>query len=320
MFAAWGCDRMNATIRVGIAGAGAVGCFYGLALQRAGLDMVFLARGEHLQALQRTGLLYESAGEKDIFTVDASDDVEILADCDVILLCCKTTQLDDMSRSLLHVAKPTVTWLTLQNGVRAADQVSIYFPHHHVFAASAFIGVRIEKAGHVIHSAAGHIRLGSWSKGKSDVVMLKPLQDAWQKAGVDAKVEADMRMMLWQKMLWNCGFNAVTALIKRYARDVALHDEMSVWVRVAMLEVIAVADAVGVKLDENMVDKHMRMTCEAGEVKSSMWQDMSHQKPTEIAAMNGYIAEQGKKFDIATPINSMLANMIELAEGAYLVR
>jgi len=311
---------MNAIIRVGIAGAGAVGCFYGLALQRAGLDVSFLARGKHLQALQGTGLLYESAGKRDIFTVNASDNVEILAGCDVILLCCKTTQLDAMCQSLLHVVNPKVTWLTLQNGVQAADQVSAYFPNHGVLAASAFIGVRIEKAGHVIHSAAGHIRLGSWCKGegKCDDMILKSLQDAWQKAGVDAKVEEDMRMMLWQKMLWNCGFNAVTALTKRYARDVALHDDMAAWVRTAMLEVIAVASENGVCLDEDMVDQHMQMTREAGEVKSSMWQDISHQKPTEITAMNGYIAEQGKKLGIAVPINTMLANMIDLAEGAYL--
>ncbi|MBN4082340.1 hypothetical protein JYT13_00875 [Mariprofundus ferrooxydans] len=75
---------MKAAICVGIAGAGAVGCFYGLALQRAGLDVVFLARGAHLQALQSTGLLYESAGKKGVFTVSASDNVEVLADCDVM--------------------------------------------------------------------------------------------------------------------------------------------------------------------------------------------------------------------------------------------
>jgi len=309
---------MKVAIRVGIAGAGAVGCFYGLALQRAGLDVVFLARGAHLQALQRTGLLYESGGKKDVFKVSASDDVQVLADCDVILLCCKTTQLDDMCQSLLAVVKPTAVWLTLQNGVQAADQVSVYFPKHSVLAASAFIGVRLEKSGHMIHSAAGHIRLGLWHKGGNDVLLL--LQDAWQKASVDAKIEKDMRVMLWQKMLWNCGFNAITALTQRYARDVALHDDMIAWVRAAMLEVMAVASAMSIKLEAAMIEKHMQMTCEAGEVKSSMWQDRSHQKPTEIAAMNGYIAEQGKRLGIATPINTMLANMIDLAEGAYLVR
>jgi len=309
---------MNAAIRIGIAGAGAVGCFYGLALQRAGLDVVFLARGTHLQALQSTGLLYESAGKQDVFTVSASDDVEVLAACDVILLCCKTTQLDVMCQSLLNVVKANVTWLTLQNGVQAADQVSAYYPKHDVLAASAFIGVRIEKAGHVVHSAAGHIRLGLWHKGGDDVLL--SLQNAWQKTGVDAKIERDMHAVLWQKMLWNCGFNAITALTQRYARDVALHDDMIAWVKAAMLEVMAVASAMGIQLDARMMEKHIQMTCEAGEVKSSMWQDMSHKKPTEIAAMNGYIAAQGKRLGIAVPINTMLANMIDLAEGAYLVR
>lgn len=309
---------MSAMIRVGIAGAGAVGCFYGLALQRAGLDVVFLARGEHFQALQNKGVLFESAGVNENFAVCASDDVQSLADCDVILLSCKTTQLDDMCRSLVNVVKPSAAWLTLQNGVQAADQVLTHFPYHSVFAASAFIGVRIEEPGHVVHSAAGHIRLGSWRKNESDHRIKEYLQQAWQKAGVDAKIETDMHSMLWQKMLWNCGFNVLTALTRRYARDVAVHEQMSVWVRAAMLEVVDVAHAMGVELDKYMIEKHMQMTCETGEVKSSMWQDMSHKKPTEIAAMNGYIAEQGRKFGLDVPINTMLANMIDLAEGAYL--
>jgi len=226
--------------------------------------------------------------------------------------------LDDMCRSLVDVVKSNVTWLTLQNGVQAADQVSIYFPNHCVLAASAFIGVRIEEAGHVIHSAAGHIRLGYWVKNEHGHEIMEYLQHAWQKAGVDAKIEADMLTMIWQKMLWNCGFNAVTALTKRYARDVALDEDMAEWVRAAMLEVVAVASAMGVRLDEDMIEQHMNMTREAGEVKSSMWQDMAHKKPTEIAAMNGYIVAQAKQLGIAVPINTMLATMIDLAEGAYL--
>lgn len=309
---------MGAKIRVGIAGAGAVGCFYGLALQRAGLEVVFFARGKHLQALQHRGLLYESGEKKKVFQVYASGDIQSLADCDVILLCCKTTQLDALCCALESIVKPTVTWLTLQNGVQASDQVLAYFPKHTVLAASAFIGVRIEKAGHMIHSAAGHIRLGSWSKSKGDNIILKSLQDAWQKAGLDAKLEEDMRSILWQKMLWNCGFNAVTALTRRYARDVALNKEMSVWVCAAMAEVIAVAHTMGVKLDKSMIEKHMQLTCVAGEVKSSMWQDVLHEKPTEIMAMNGYIMEKGKSLGINVPVNTMLANMIDLAEGAYL--
>lgn len=309
---------MGVNIRVGIAGAGAVGCFYGLALQRAGLEVVFFARCKHLQALQHRGLLYERGKKKELFQVYASGDIQFLADCDVILLCCKTTQLDALCCALASVAKPTVTWLTLQNGVQASDQVLAHFPKHTVLAASAFISVRIEKAGHIIHSAAGHIRLGSWSNSKGDNIILKSLQDAWQKAGLDAKVEEDMRTILWQKMLWNCGFNAVTALTRRYARDVALNEGMSVWVCAAMAEVIAVAHAMGVKLDKSMIEKHMQLTCEAGEVQSSMWQDTLHEKPTEIAAMNGYIVEQGKKFGVDVPVNTMLANMIDLAEGAYL--
>jgi len=307
---------MPTALHIGIAGAGAVGCYYGLALQQAGCKVSFLARGAHLQAMQRQGLQLVSQAETHTYIVQASDNPGCLNDCDVIVLACKTTQLKAMCTQLLPVVNEHACLLTLQNGVQAAEQVAAYFPQHCVLAGSAFIGVRIEKPAYVIHSAAGHIRLGAW-QGEA-MKVLQSLISAWLRAGVDAQLEVDMRHMLWQKMLWNCGFNAITALTRRYARDVALHDGMAVWVRAAMLEVVEVAMAMGIKLDAMMVDKHLQLTCEAGEVKSSMWQDISSRKATENAAMNGYIAEQGKLLGIAVPVNSMLANMMDLAEGAYL--
>ena len=278
--------------------------------------MVFLARGQHLRAMQNKGLLLESAGKQAVFAVHASDDVQQLENCDVILLCCKTTQLDAMCQALSAVVKADAVWLTLQNGVQAVDQVHAYFPEHTVLAGSAFIGVRIEQAGYVIHSAAGHIRLGNGYGNGDDV--LYALHAAWQQIGVDAQIEADMRSMLWKKMLWNCGFNAITALTRRYARDVAADVAMAAWVRAAMLEVMAVAKVVGVEIDRQVMEQHMHLTMQAGPVKTSMWQDISHQKQTEIAAMNGYIAAQGEKHGIDVPVNRMLADMISVAEGAYL--
>jgi len=311
-------DKNKRKMSVGIAGSGAVGCFYGLALQRACLDVLFLARGAHCKALHEHGICLESQGEGKRYPVTSSNDIALLADCDVILLCCKTTQLDAMCRQLLTVIKENTCLLTLQNGVQAADQVMAYFPNHSVLAASVFIGVRIEKPGYIIHSAAGHIRFGHWH-GRADDC-LTALQRAFLLAGVDAKIEGDMRLMLWKKMLWNCGFNAITGLTKRYARDVALDENMSVWVRSAMLEVVHIAQTMGIALDESMLEQQMQLTCKSGAVKSSMWQDISHQKETEISAMNGYIAAQGKRFGIAVPINSMLEDMIHLAEGVYRVR
>jgi len=299
---------------VGVAGAGAVGCHYGAMLLRSGCRVRFLARGAHLQTLQPEGLQHESGGETRHLQVEAGDDPALLADCDVILLTSKTTGLEQLCTQLAPLIRPDAVLVTLQNGVNAPAQVAGLFPHHALLAGSAFIGVRIERPGVVIHSAAGHLRLGLWQG--DGTAMLAALLAAWQAAGVDARAVDDMRQMLWNKMLWNCGFNAITALIRRYARDVAADTAAVRWVRNAMDEVRQVAACEGVALTEKDIESHLQLTLMAGPVKTSMWQDIEHGHATEIDEMNGCIARLAERHGLTAPVNSMLADMIRLAERA----
>jgi 2-dehydropantoate 2-reductase len=292
---------------VGVAGAGAVGLHYGLALQRAGLDVHFLARGEHLAAMQQDGVHYHTMATVSHEMVQADDDPVTLTACDVIILACKTTQLDAMLASLqAHVTDAIL--LTMQNGVTAPDVVAQYFPDAAVIAASAFIGARIESPGVVVHSAAGHLRLGAWHGDVAAV--LASLCDAWQQGGVDAQTVPDMRTMLWQKMLWNCGFNAITALTQRYARDVASDQGLQSWVRLAMAEARTVAQCVGVDVDEQVIEQHLALTLGAGAVKTSMWQDVIHHRAVEIEAMNGHIVHLAEQYHVAVPVNRMLYDLM----------
>jgi len=304
-------------LKVGIAGAGAVGCHYGSFLQRAGVEVFYLARGAHLAALQEQGLTHISEGTSTKLDVRAGDDAALLSGCDVVILACKTTALDELCRQIAPVITKESVLVTMQNGVTAPDQVAGHFPGSPVIAASAFIGVRIDEPGVIVHSAAGHLRLGLWKNhsGKAETV-LATLIESWQQAGVDAQAVADMRAMLWHKMVWNCGFNAITALTRRFARDVAAEEDSARWVRSAMRESVAVAKVLGVELATDVMEQHMQLTMKAGPVKSSMWQDLEHGRLTEIEAMNGYIAGRAKESGLSAPVNDVLASLIRAAEAS----
>jgi len=301
-------------MRVGIAGAGAVGCHYGSQLQQAGLDVVYLTRGEHLLTLLQRGLTHISHGRAHHYNIQASDEAEILADCDVVILTCKTTVLEGMCIQIAPVLKEGALLMTMQNGVNAPDRVASRFPAHPVVAASAFIGARIEKPGVVIHSAAGHLRMGWWKGEREDALLqLTKLLDGWNEAEVDARLVEDMPAMLWNKLLWNNGFNAITALTRCFARDIAANRDSARWVRDAMQESVDVAAACGVVLPEDVIDQHLELTMKAGEVKTSMWQDMEHGRPTEIEEMNGFVAARAKELGLAAPVNDLLASLVRAA-------
>ncbi|MDQ6972077.1 MAG: 2-dehydropantoate 2-reductase, partial [Mariprofundaceae bacterium] len=246
-------------MKIGIAGAGAVGCHYGSLLQQAGFELRFLARGEHLAALREHGLLHISSGRETRLAVQASDDAALLADAGVILITGKMTDIDGLLVMLRpHICHDALL-LTLQNGVSAPERVSRMFPRHAVAAGTAFIGARIERPGVVLHSAAGGIRAGLWQHGAGEI-LLGPLLDGLKKAGVPVREEKQVELMLWRKLLWNVGFNALTAITRRDARDLAA-DTATLWlVRAAMQEAVDVARASDVPLGAADMDKHVEVT------------------------------------------------------------
>lgn len=301
-------------MKIGIAGAGAVGCHYGSLLQQAGSDLCYMARGAHLAALQGAGLLHVSNGVQTRLAVRASDDAALLADADVVMLTGKMTDFPALLASLASHLRADALLLTLQNGVAAPDLTGSAFPAHAVAAGTAFIGARIESPGVVVHSAAGGIRMGYWQAGPGERYF-QPLLGAMQQAGVPVREEPDPKLMLWRKLLWNVGFNPITAITRRFARDMAADASTLRLLREAMREAVAVAKASGVALDEEDIVKHVQVTLEMGPVKTSMWQDIGHGRPTEIDFLNGFVVRQGEASGVPTPVNAMLTALVHAIEG-----
>ncbi|RMH51125.1 MAG: 2-dehydropantoate 2-reductase [Zetaproteobacteria bacterium] len=292
---------------VAVAGAGAVGCHYGAQLLRGGAKVRFLARGAQLQALKRDGLIHRTGGEERHYRVEAVGTPEALADCSVWLLCCKTTGLAALLDQIAPFVDRDALLVTLQNGVRAGEITAGRFPGWAVAVASAFIGARIERPGVVLHSAAGHISLARW---QGDHPAIGPLLACWRAAGTEARLVADGRLMLWRKMVWNCGFNAICAITRRYARAVAEDSELAAVAEAAMGELVRVANAQGIALTGEDVARNMAVTREMGPVKPSAWQDLERGRPTEVADLNGEVVRSARACGLDAPVNRTLTALL----------
>ncbi|TLS73713.1 2-dehydropantoate 2-reductase [Mariprofundus erugo] len=304
-------------MKMGFAGAGAVGCHYGSKLAQAGASVVLLARGAHLLAMQRDGLLHESEGHTLRVPMCASDDVDVLAACDVVFFACKMTGLPSLIEQLRGRLAAGTLLVTLQNGVQAPAMLADAFYGYPVVAGTAFIGARLEAPGHVIHSAAGGVRLGAWS-AEVDAGRLQQLVATLQQAGIPARIEEDPVVMLWRKLLWNCGFNAMTAITRRYAGEIVADPALREMAELAMQETVAVACASGVALTEADIAGHVAITAAMGPVKTSMWQDIEAGRPVEVDYINGYVAGEAERLGLAAPVNRLLAVLVRaMAERGY---
>ncbi len=302
-------------MRIGVAGAGAVGCHYASLLAQAGCPVACLAHGAHLQAMHEHGLLHVSDGRERRVALVADDSPAVLADADVVLLTCKMTALSSLLGTVRPHLKPGALVATVQNGVQAPAMAAEALPDHAIAAASAFIGVRIERPGVVVHSAAGGFRAGMYAcRGRGAATRLDELLQAMRWAGVETRRQDDVACMLWRKMLWNCGFNALTALTCRYAREIALDPGTRGIALAAMRETLHVARNLGIDLAEADIERHLRVTGEMGPVKTSMWQDIERGRPTEVDYMNGHVAERAAEMGVEAPVNRLLTALMHARE------
>jgi 2-dehydropantoate 2-reductase len=111
-------------MRIAIFGTGGAGGYFGAQLAHAGEDVVFIARGPHLQAIRTTGLRLDTpAGEIVIQPARVTDDPAQVGEVDVVLLGVKTWQVTEAAEALRPMIGPKTMVVPLQNGVEAPSQL-----------------------------------------------------------------------------------------------------------------------------------------------------------------------------------------------------
>ena len=113
-------------------------------------------------------------------------------------------------------------------------------------------------------------------------------------------------------MVWNTGFNAITALTGSLVSDVLSIPESRKIVEMAMKETVNVAKGRGIKLSEDIIEKTISKTLKAGEIKTSMLQDRENGRKMEIDSINGAIVRLGHEMNIQVPVNETLYGALKV--------
>jgi 2-dehydropantoate 2-reductase len=305
-------------MRVAVLGAGAVGCYYGGLLARAGTPVTLVGRPAHVEAIRRDGLSIEWADRRETIRVGASTDAAAVKDADVVLVCVKSPDTDAAARSLApHLRADTVV-ASLQNGVDNAERLRAVLPQP-VLAAVVYVGAYMEGPGVVRHTGRGDLVLGASRADATRPEVARGLARVaamFEAAGVGCPVSDDIDAALWTKLAINCAFNAISALGRarygRMARDPRIRALMEGTVR----ESVAVARAGGVALDERrLVDAVWGVADALAQQYSSTAQDILRGKPTEIDSLNGFVAARGDALGVDVPINRTLFALVKLREA-----
>ena len=297
--------------RVAVVGAGAVGCYYGGMLARAGAPVTLIGRPAHVDAMKRDGLRITTAAFDEHVRVESSTDIAAVAGAGLVLVCVKSTDTESTAMELAAHLAPDAVVLSLQNGVDNAPRMQAVLGRP-VAPAVVYVATEMDGPGHVRHNGRGELVIASDIHTGLDSAAIVAL---FARAGVPVELSDNVVGALWGKLLLNCGYNAISAITDiPYGRMVALPG-LARTVHDAVVECLAVAAALEVVIPGDAWASVERIATSMPGQVSSTCQDLRRGKPTEIDHLNGYIVREGERLGVATPLNRALWALVKALES-----
>lgn len=299
-------------MKIGVMGAGGIGGYFGGLLARGGLDIHFVARGKHRQAILEEGLqVVSSQGSFSVQTHVTSDPDEI-GPVDLLLFSVKSYDTDDVARFVTPMVEEGTIILSLQNGIDNVQKLSDVFGEEHVMPGTAYVEASIAAPGIIAHRGkAGRIVFGEVSGDRSP--RAERVLGLFSGAGIEAELSANITQVLWTKFLFICGIHGVSTVSRAGLGLVMALPETRDFMVGVMREVEALARLRGVILSEHVVSEAIELAeSYSKRFKCSMLRDLEWRRPMEIEALNGMVVKLGKECGLPTPLNQAIYAPLKL--------
>jgi len=320
-------------VRVGVMGAGAIGCYVGGMVAGAGAaDVVFVGRPRTRAEIDARGLTVRDLGgaetavpaERFAFETEARH----FAQCDAVLCCVKSGHTQEVARGLADVLAPDAIVASLQNGLRNADVLREHLPGRQVLAGIVGFNVVSPGDGVFKRTTDGPLHLQA-----CDDPRWRRVVDALVASKLEVIERSDIAPDQWAKLLVNLN-NAVSALSGAPTRDLILTSGYRRIVAAVISEGVRVVHAANIKparmrgLRVGMIPRLMRLPTPLirlvaraqmkvdPEARSSMYEDLTRGRPTEVDYLNGEIVALAERTGVDAPLNRRIVALVREAEGA----
>jgi 2-dehydropantoate 2-reductase len=299
-------------MKVAVMGAGAVGCYYGAMLARAGHEVVLIGRPSHVEAVKAQGLRLETQAFDAHVRMAASTEAGAVQGADLVLFCVKSTDTESAAAQIAPHLAPDALVLTLQNGVDNDARVRSVLSND-VAAAVVYVATEMAGPGHVRHHGRGELVIAPSRRSEEVARHLEA-------AGVPTQISGNVRGSLWAKLILNCAYNALSAVTQLPYGVLVKGTGVTDVIRDVVAECLAVAKAEGVDVvgDTGAAIRGIAQTMPSQ--YSSTAQDLARGKLSEIDHLNGLVVRRGEALGVPTPANRVLFVMVKLLEGKQQAR
>ena len=337
-------------MKITIAGSGAMGCRFGAALFEAGHQVTLLdGWREHVTAINEAGLRVTDAtstrtlavpavlfpdpprpvaglaevagvgGVADVAKVAGVDDVVEVAD--LVVVFAKATGTAAVAAAAAGAIGPSTLVLTLQNGLGNIEALLARVPADRLLAGTTTLGTELLGPGHIRALGTGETVLGPLGAfGGVATEAAELIASTLAQAGIRARTSPNALEVIWAKVAFNCVMNSLCSIASIPVSALARYDGFDALAGSILDEVAAVARAEGVTVDTTAALRLMHSQFDpsaSGDHLASMLQDLMNGRRTEIAHLNGAIAERAAARGIDAPVNAAISRLVGLLEATW---
>ncbi|MDF9834030.1 2-dehydropantoate 2-reductase [Ereboglobus sp. PH5-5] len=296
-----------ASPKIAIVGAGALGCYYGARLARAGENVHFLMRGD-LATVRKRGLTVSVPTETFHLppeTLRTAATPGEIGPCDLVIIALKTTANASFRELITPLLHDGTTILTLQNGLGSDEELAAIFGAEHILGGICFICVNRLAPGEISCTSTGALSLGEFQRPATE--RLRAIAEKFTRAGVKTTVSDNLIELRWRKLVWNVPFNGLSIAAGGITTDKIMADPVLENEAAALMrEIAAAAAAHGCAIPESFVQKQLDTTRPMGAYKPSSLIDYLAKREVEVESIWGEPMRRAKARNVPTPRLEML--------------
>lgn len=297
-------------MRIAVVGAGGVGGYFGGRLAEAGVDVTFVARGAHLEAMRTGGLrIISPKGDAHIRRVSVTGDAADIGAVDVVLFAVKLYDVDRALPTLVPLIGPHTVVIPLQNGVDGIALVTAAVGRDHTAGGTCYVSAVISEPGVIRHTAMDHLIFGELDRTRPS--RLTAFLEACRLANFQSTLSDNIIVDIWTKFVRLSVLSGMTTVTRSPLG--VIRDDVELWemLKTAVREAMAVAHAAGVAVPTTTVeDVANAYSLLPPQTKASMLEDLQRGRRLELPWLSGAVVRIGRELGVSTPTHAFITAVL----------
>ena len=298
-------------MRIAIIGAGGVGGYYGAKLTQAGHDVTLLARGAHLDAIRKNGMLIKDHDRTFAVPVNATDRPEDLRGAEWAMLAVKSYSLPELAGVIVMLAKDGTTIVPALNGVNIAEILEAAgVPRAQILGGTTIMNAHKVAPG-VIERLSKRDRFAVGELDGTMSTRAEAVAAALRSAGDEALATREIVLELWMKFNMLCACAAACGMARSDLGTIRDTELGRLLIERAVREIAAVARAMRIPIPSNQEEEALaRIAALPASLKPSFVLDVERGGPTELDVLSGAVSKFGKRTGVPTPVHDTAAAVL----------